>query len=239
MDFEITKREVLASISIIAIMILAGLGISGKITQYQLDKKEEYNKAAKITDPDLFKYGMETNIGNAFVEGKLKAVDTVGYKEIKGKYMYVKIVKEKYTRHTRTVRHSNGKHSYTTTETYWTWDYYGSESKKCKKVNFCGVEFPSKKIVVPSPDYIKTTHPMYHIRYSYYGTKTKFKGVIYTKLKNNTISDKSYFYKNENIKQVTEQAESMNLNVLFWVIWIMLIVGAVFGFYYLRNDWLE
>lgn len=44
-NFEITKREVLASISIIAVMILVGILISAKITERQMDRNEVYNKA--------------------------------------------------------------------------------------------------------------------------------------------------------------------------------------------------
>ena len=39
-DFEITKREIIASISIIAMMILIGVLISGKISEHQMDKNE-------------------------------------------------------------------------------------------------------------------------------------------------------------------------------------------------------
>lgn len=39
-NFEITKREVLASISIIAVMILVGILISAKITERQMDRNE-------------------------------------------------------------------------------------------------------------------------------------------------------------------------------------------------------
>ena len=42
-DFEITKREILASISIIAVMILFGILISSKISEHQMDKNEIYN----------------------------------------------------------------------------------------------------------------------------------------------------------------------------------------------------
>ena len=92
-DFTITKREILASISIIAIMLLIGFLISGKIQESQLDKNEKYNKALKIEDSEMFVYGMRTNIGNAFIYGELKAVDTVTYPEIGGEYMYVKKLK--------------------------------------------------------------------------------------------------------------------------------------------------
>ena len=111
-DFEITKREILASISIIAVMILIGVLISGKISEHQMDENEVYNKAVKIESTDLFQYGMDTNIGNAFVYGDLEAVDTVTYPEIGGEYMYVKKVKERYTEHTKQVAHTktvNGK----------------------------------------------------------------------------------------------------------------------------------
>lgn len=68
-DFEITKREILASVSIIAIMLLIGVIIAGKISESQLDANEKYNKSIKIDTLDLFEYGMRTNIGNAFVYG--------------------------------------------------------------------------------------------------------------------------------------------------------------------------
>lgn len=127
-NFEITKREILASISIVAVMLLIGILIAGKISDYHLDKNEKYNKAIKIESHELFEYGMRTNVGNAFVYGDLKAVDTVTYPEIGGEYMYIKKVKERYTMHTRRVSHRktvNGKtHTYYTTETYWTWEYY-------------------------------------------------------------------------------------------------------------------
>ena len=102
-DIEITKREVLASISIIAILLLIGVLISSKISEHQMDKNEIYNKAVKIKESDIFEYGMRTNVGNAFVNGNLKAVDTVTYPEIDGNYMYVEKAKERYTMHTRTV----------------------------------------------------------------------------------------------------------------------------------------
>lgn len=103
-DFEITKREILVSISIIAVMILFGILISSKISECQMDKNEIYNKAVKIESQEMFQYGMDTNVGNAFVYGDLKAVDTVTYPEIGGEYMYVEKIKERYTMHTRTVK---------------------------------------------------------------------------------------------------------------------------------------
>ena len=238
-DFEITKREILASISIIAVMILFGILISSKISEHQMDKNEKYNKAVKIESQEMFQYGMDTNVGNAFVYGDLKAVDTVTYPEIGGEYMYVEKVKERYTRHTRQVRHSNGKTTWYTTETYWTWDRVGSEDIKCKQISFCDIVFPSNKIEMPGTDYIDTIKESSHVRYKYYGVRTKYTGTIFTDLRDKTISDNSNFYNNSTIDETIEYLESSVGTVIFWIFWVILIGLAVFGFYYLDNRWFD
>ena len=242
-NFEITKREILASISIIAVMILFGILISSKISEHQMDKNEVYNKAVKIESQEMFQYGMDTNVGNAFVYGDLKAVDTVTYPEIGGEYMYVEKVKERYTKHTRRVAHTrtvNGKSkTYYTTETYWTWDRVGSEDIKCKEVSFCGVNFTSNKIDLPGTDYIDTIKKSSHVRCKYYGVSTEYKGTIFTDLRDKTISDNTNFYKNMSIEEAVKYLESGGGEIIFWVFWIILIIFCVFGFYYLDNKWLE
>lgn len=239
-DFEITKREILASISIIAVMLLLGVLISSKISEYQLDANEIYNKAVKIDNTDLFQYGMDTNVGNAFVYGDLIAVDTVTYPEIGGEYMYIEKVKEKYTKHTRivTYKDSNGK-THTRKETYWTWDRVSSEDKRCDKISFCGITFDSNKIDLPNTDYIDTIKESSHFRYKYYGVGTNYTGTIFTDLRDQTILDNTQFYINKNIEETVKKLESGGRVVLFWIFWIVLICGCVFGFYYLDNKWLE
>lgn len=239
-DFAITKREILASVSIAAIMLLIGILISSKISEYQMDKNEVYNKAVKIKSQDMFEYGMKTNIGNAFVYGDLKAVDTVTYPEIGGEYMYVKKVKEVYTEHTRTVVQKVGKATTTRVETYWTWDKVGSEDKTCKEISFCGVTFPSNKIDLPNTDYIDTIKESSHVRYKYHGTGVIYTGTIFTKLKDKTIKDRSPFYNNLDIKQTTEYVTDRGeWNAFFWIMWILLTGGLVYGFYRIDNQWLE
>ena len=241
--FTITKREIIASISIIAVMLLIGVLISSKISEHQMDKNEMYNKAVKIEDGDLFQYGMNTNIGNAFVYGDLEAVDTVTYPEIGGEYMYVEKIKERYTMHTRQVAHTrtvNGKtKTYYTTETYWTWDYAGSEDKTCKEISFLGHIFSSNKINLPSEEYIDTIYESSHVRYKYYGVNTKYTGTIFTDLRDKTISDNTRFYKNMTIDETVERLESGGGLIIFWIVWIFLIGLCVFGFYYIDNRWLE
>lgn len=238
-DFEITYREILASISIIAVMLLIGFVISGKISQIQDDKNAKYNKAVKIESTDLFQYGMNTNVGNAFVYGELKAVDTVTYPEIGGEYMYAEKVEEHYNRHTRTYTTTDGKgHTRTHTEVYWSWDYAGSEDIQCKEVSFCGIVFDSNKIKLPSADYIDTIKESSHVRYKYYGTNIEYKGTIFTELKDKTISDSTDFYE-LSIEETKDKLERNIGIVIFWIIWIIVMVLAVFGFYYIDNEWLE
>ena len=242
-DFEITKREILASISIIAVMILFGVLISSKISECQMDKNEIYNKAVKIDSQEMFQYGMDTNIGNAFVYGELKAIDTVTYTEIGGEYMYVKKVKEKYTMHTRQVAHTrtvNGKtETYYTTEEYWTWDKVNSSAIKCKRISFCGIEFPGNKIVLPTARYISTIRKSLHIRYKYYGVSDKYKGTIFANLRNKTIQNNTKFYNNRTIDETVDYLESDIGTAIFWIVWIILICVVVFVFYYLDNEWLD
>lgn len=89
-DMTITKREVFVSIVIVCVMILFGVIIADGINDTVMERQQEFNTAVKIdNDKDLFEYGMKTNVGNAFVYGELKAVDTVTFDEIGGEYSYL------------------------------------------------------------------------------------------------------------------------------------------------------
>ena len=241
-DFEVTKREILASVSIIAVMLIIGILISNRISEYQMDRNEVYNKAIKITQQNIFQHGMDTDIGNAFVYGDLKAIDTVTFPEIGGQYMSVKKVKERYTKHTRTVTKTRrvGKTTqvYTTTETYWTWDAVDSWKKNCEKVSFLGIEFNYGDIYKPTENHITTQKESPHIRYVYYGSPTEYIGTIFTELKNGTINNTDFF----NNMTIDETVEHLELEVLlwaFWILWIIVMGATVCGFYYLDNEWLE
>ena len=242
-DFKITKREVLVSIIIVSVMLLIGIVIHGNINDALMLEYQKYNTALQIeNDSDMFEYGMKTNIGNAFVYGDLKAVDTVTYPEIGGEYSYIEKVKERYTRHTRTVtktRTVNGKtQTYTTTEVYWTWDRVDSWDKHSEKISFLNVEFDYGAIDFPSSSYITTQNESSRIRYKYYGTGTEFTGTLYTVLSDNTINGTD-FYIDRSISETIEHLESGVELFIFWFVWILFTGGCVFAFYYIDNKWLE
>ena len=233
---EITKREIIASISIIALMFIFGFIISGKISERIMDSNEKYNKAIKIEDSELFKYGMSTSVGNAFVYGELEIIDPVTYPELGGEYSYIKKVKEKYTMHTKRVK--RGKRY--VTKTYWTWDRVGSESIKSQKATFLGVEFNYSKFETLNDSYITTIKESSHIRYKYYGSPIKATGAIFTSLQDNDIGSNIKLYENKNIDETYEYLqEGFGLMFLFWIIWLSLTSACVYGFYYLDNNWLN
>lgn len=241
---EVTKREVIAGFVIIAFMMIVGFFISDNITDWQNEQNAKYQKAIHIdNDTDMFQYGMDTNVGNAFVYGDLIAVDPVTYDEIDGEYMYIEKVKERYTMHTRRVAHTRkvGKttQTYYTTETYWTWDRVDSEDKKCKEVNFCGVTFDSGKINMPAEYLIDTIKESSHVRYKYYGVAQQHTGTIFVKLSDHTIPEGTEFYENQKIDEVLNDKTTSGWNVIFWIFWIILIGALTFGFYYLDNRWLN
>lgn len=247
---EITKRKIIVSISIVAVMCIIGFIISGKITDYENDKSAEYQKAVHITDFELFQYGMETNVGNAFVYGDIQAVDTVTFEEIGGKYLYVEKIKERYERHEREVtkKDKDGK-EYKVKEEYYEWDTESRESKHVEEIQFCGIVFPYGKINLPGDKYIDTirgdrewswkSEEFVKVRYKYYGVSTNHTGTIYTRLAENTISDGSSFYDNYTIEQALKSCTSGGINIFFWIAWILFTGACVYGFCYLDNRWLE
>ena len=242
-DFTITKREVIFSIVILAVMLTLGLMIHGSIDNAMMAKHQEYNMALRIdNNADMFTYDMSTNVGNAYVYGVMDTVDPVSFEEIEGEYSSITKVKEKYTMHTRTVtktRTVNGKtQTYTTTETYWTWDRVGSWSDHSSKITFLGVEFDYGIFSMPSEYHLDTIKESSHIRYKYYGAPTTAEGTLYADLRDNTINNtRMYYY--TSIEEAHALMTSKAGLVIFWIVWVILSGGAVFCFVYIDNHWLE
>lgn len=240
---EITKREVIASVVIIGVMLSIGFTISESIQQSLLEQYQVYDTAVQIDSEEIFRYGMETDIGHAFVYGDLKTVDHVTFSEIEGQYSYIKKEEQEYTRHSREVEEeyedSEGNtHTRTVKEYYWTWDTTRTETKTSTKISFLNVEFEYSKIPFPSSNYITTLNTGYHKRNVYYGTGTQFKGTIFSTLKGNTINE-SLFFEDKTISETIEDLETGYQITIFWIFWILLTAGLVVVFYYLKNRWLH
>lgn len=243
---NITMREILASVTIISFMLLAGFLISDKINNSIQDKNEEYQKAVKLNTSQEFLYGLRTDVGNAFCYGELSAVDTVSYPEIDGEYMYISKTREEYRMHTRVVTKTrpgpNGTiQTYTTTEIYYSWDTISSERLHSNELTFNDVVFPYSKFDVPSSHYITTIYKWSDVRYVYYGTDTDFNGTLYTKIYDHTVADQSRFFPVQTPDETLESLVSSSgaALIFFWLFWIAIIAGIIFFFHSRENAWLE
>jgi len=232
----VKKREIIVTICIIGIMILLGFCIYNKIVTASLDSDEKYNMAIQINnDAEQFEYGMRTNIGYAFVQGDIKAKDTVDWKEdeIDGEYIYIEKEHEHYTMHTRRVKSGKTWH----TQIYYTWDHVSTERKYNKQVYFCNNLFDSEKFEFSNKEQVGYNKKGNN-RWFYRAIPKEFSGTIFTKLENNTINDRNTFYDNCDIVNLKEYCTTHH-NWLFWVCWIPFIGLLVGLFCYAENNWLD
>jgi hypothetical protein len=91
---------------------------------------------------------------------------------------------------------------------------------------------------VEEKHYIDTIKESSRIRYKYYGAPTTCDATIYADLRDNTISNVRTYH-NTSIEDAHKIMTSKGELVIFWVLWILLTGGAVFGFVYIDNHWLE
>ena len=47
------------------------------------------------------------------------------------------------------------------------------------------------------------------------------------------------FHEGKNIDETLENINKNIWGILFWIVWIILICGIEYGFFYLDNDWLN
>ena len=70
---------------------------------------------------------------------------------------------------------------------------------------------------------------------------TEYSGVIYANLKDNTIEDGTPFIQTDTLDSAVDYMVSSSTAMIvgFWMLWIVFIGAAVYGFCYLDNRWLE
>lgn len=244
-EFEIKPREILVSIGIVAVMVALGVAIHHSILTGVQRDIERYTTAVQISDPKQFRYGMDTDFGNALVYGTFEAIDPASYPEVDGRYIYIQKTEERYTRHTRTVteRDAQGR-THTRTEVYYTWDYAGSEARTCTEVRFLSEVFGVEKFQY-------TLHPIYlnrdryltegKVRWYYDGVPATFDATIHTDLRNGTIPDApEMFVDNSPEEVVAYKLKYQNAPlIVFWIFWLTTTGGGVFAFIYAENNWLD
>jgi hypothetical protein len=240
-DFKITPREILFSVIIIALMVGLGVWISNPILESVTEDSMKVISAVKVSDAEKFGYIKRTNVGDFLAEGVLIAKDPVSISDIKGYYLLIKKVKERYTMHTRTYTTRVGKVTQVHHQVYWTWDRVHTDMFKSKYVTFLGNVFQLNNISENLHHrYIETQKESSLIRYKYYIVPTKVKGTMIGVCDKKTYMNLE-FRENQTIENMVKGAEDkIEISpVVFWVVWCLFIFGCIFGFYVLENDWLE
>ncbi len=240
---EITKREVIFSAAIVSVMLIIGFLIDNAIRGHLLEKYHVYDTAVQIESQEIFTHGMSTDIGAAFVYGNLQTLDPVSYPNVDGDYYLIEKKVQEYRKHTRTVtetyRDANGKtRTRNKRETYWTWDTIHKEEKSATAISFLDVQFAAGKIPFPTSHHISIVDTGYHKREVYTGIESSFTGTIFTTLKDGTINDTT-FHNGLTISETIESLEKGHELLFFWIAWVVFTAGAVIGFYYLENGWLN
>jgi hypothetical protein len=251
-------------------MICVGFLISNKIADHIADTNAIYYTAAKIdNNADQFNYGIKTNIGNALVYGTLSTIDPVSMDTLTGEYMYIEKVYERYSMHTRVVTHrsANGT-TYTTTETYYTWDTCKREEKSATTVAFLDREFSinlfslgwSNTLILNqetlsgnilnkvSNNYVYEDGDFWSsvgdIRYHYNVIPVTKTGSILVRLGDNTITpingNKISIEDGTPTEIIQHLQDSEGIPcIIFWVIWSIIIIILVVVYVAHDNNWLE
>jgi hypothetical protein len=262
----ITKREILFSVIIIAIMIVSGLFISNAIEKSHMEDAEKYFKALKVEDAKMFEYNKKTHGGNTLAYGNAKVVDSVSVPELKGEYAVIVKHKEMYQKHIEYVtREDDEGNTYTEEVIRYSWDSMGSESFKSKEVLFLEQKLPSEIFHLGSgsrvdlgetvsDEYKEKEHWGYlyedshwfenvgDLRWYFTVVPSEFAGSLFVNLNGDAISEKNTsFYYDQTIADVIEMKENSakSSQILFWVLWIIFLVFVVWMFYYIDNHWLE
>ena len=243
--------------SIIFVILFCTLGIV--VTSIVSDTLEEYNesvrKSAKLKTVEMFVYGKNTHVGDAYTIANIDSYAPVTLEELRKEYMYIEQVFEHNTEHTRVV--STGKTS--RIEHYYTWDETKTDIYNDDIVLFNGVEVSFDD--VGNLDLCKDTLKLSEDNIFGYKTKRISENYVYID------SDDRYYYKVipkslsgaatvslqdgevDNIRYSDavdvdtlvkrDTANSTGICILLWGILLILCGFVVYMFVGRENEWLE
>ena len=264
---ELTIRELIFGIGVLAVYVMLGFFIHGKIQTTVDNRNMKYANAYFTQDDAAFVQAYETEQGSdIFAYGDLETVDPItitdwiekfnktdnglmtAVQPIRSqKYAKIYIEKEHHTRHTRRVAHTctvNGKtHTTYTTEVYYTWDNVWSYSLHSSYTTFCSIKFPYGTIHFPNLDKIGYNRSGSD-RWTIYGTSPKASGIAFLHIDDKNIGTDNTLYEYPNTVEACETLrEDLYFGnwplILFWVLFIAIGIGLVIAWAVLDNDWLN
>ena len=251
MKMKITVREILFSTIIISGIFGLGILIDRSFIPRLTEKALKIVSAVQVDNlPSRFDYIRRTEVGDFMAAGVLEALDPVSISDIPGEYLEIKKVKEKYTKHVHHHTTSDGKgHTRSYTTVSYSWDRVDSWNWKSDSLLFMNQRFGIKEV---NFHYSLQTNTTKYEKERKFGANVGDIRYVYTTWPDKTIGlmsgearDKWYkglvFEKDQTIEGKIKWAEKRIEVVphVFWIFWILLILIAVFGFYWLENNWLE
>ena len=232
----VTKREIIASIAILAVIYTAGALIFSSISRSKEDEYQEYNKAVRIQSAEQLQYAMNTDTGHVWAYGELKAVDPVTHEAVDGDFAEITEITEELRTQIYTTTDSKG-HVHTHTRYYW--EEIDRETWHCEKQTFEGLEFDYGTIPFPEDERLcEVRKPLSDIRKIYYGSPKESEGTLYASAGSGTLSGAKY-YKDWSIQETIDKLESGTWKIIFWILWTAAAAIIVFAFVYAENRWLE
>jgi hypothetical protein len=165
-----TNKKLLLSLGVVAgavLLIAGGIGIHNALTNGAEENARLYQTAIQTQNDNEFNYSIDTKQGNVLAEVTVSPVDLVKFDEMNKEFVKVKKIKERYTRHERTVCetkyrsetrtrsvYDSATQSYSTEtyteqvpytechqETYYSWDQIDKWEKSAKEVDMAGRKY--------------------------------------------------------------------------------------------------
>ena len=242
---EITKREILFSSIIIAVLLGIGILISKPITTAATDNALNVASAVRVDDSNKFGYIKRTNVGTFLAEGELIANDTIRLLELSRGYSRVVKIEQEYCCHVETYTTTDSKGRTTVhTRTYWSWDDKKRDDFSTEDFTFLGEKFTAREIRYGIPTVMDTIIYNRKVfgndrRWVYHTAPITVEGMMEGNAADGKYNDLK-FRRGAKIERVVELAEKRidTAPIVFWVFWGLLIVGAVVLFYVAENHWL-
>lgn len=235
-DWVLKEKEIICAVGFFFILMVLGFFISTKIEDYCNANNLIYQQATEVSDTDEFSHLMQTDGGNAFVEGVLQGTSSFSHPKIKGRYLYLKAEYQTEHEDTYTYEDEDG-NTHTETTYYWETDYI--EEDCTPTVNFCGVTFDIGKFD------LGRCHGTYYAstgwgkRIVFNVIPHKMSGAIFSDLRNGTIGNRTGFYCGYNNESLREYLISYAAYYGFWCFWVILTIVLLLIFCIAENKWLD
>lgn len=253
----------------LCIFACLGLFIDSKIIEIQMLSKERYAKALKIdNNNEMFKYAINTNVGDIVVYGEFKVDTGINDEWLKNDYMYINKITEEYTEHSRRVCEEDSKGNESChTEYYYEWDEVDYNVNNAYEITFSSIKFhftdfenyPKYRLELNQNvvneykvEQIKDNY-IYDIirpfqshvgdkRYKYYVVDKNFNATVFGTASDNKFKDGKYLTINtKTLKDFVnnKSSNSIVIRICFWIVYIFICAGCIICYVDLENAYLE